>query len=229
MVGQELNKKLSNKGFTLIELLIAMIITLIVMLGLLKGILEYNKFSIRAKMKDRATEIARQFTAYIESLPYVTDGSEIPSILYVNNALWINVFCKECLKDNKNIVICNKNYINCSTDTSSFFETETDFYDIGSPDSSNPLNISSNLRLYPQEGSNICGCRGSNCPVSLPLCTYEGFSGKSIYVGVNMARLISDQGNEIGKAAAVIVWYFEPFTNRFQKITNLVIKGNSQQ
>lgn len=62
--------KLNNKGFTLIELLIGMILVMIVMLGLLRGILEYNKFSIRAKMKDKATEIAQQWSSYIESLLY---------------------------------------------------------------------------------------------------------------------------------------------------------------
>ncbi|WP_059176907.1 type IV pilus modification PilV family protein [Thermodesulfovibrio aggregans] len=193
-----MNKKLSNKGFTLIELLIAMIITLIVMLGLLKGILEYNKFSIRAKMKDRATEIARQFTAYIESLP-----SQDESILYANNSSW--------------------NSVECSATSCNFFETETEFYNIGSPTPSNPIgNLSSNLRLYPSADNPDaqCNCRGSNCPNTLPVCTYEGFSGKRIYVGLNVVKF-----SQTGKAASVMVWYFEPFTNEFKIITNLVIKG----
>lgn len=203
--------RLNNRGFTLIELLIAMIIVLFVMLGLLKGILEYNKFSIRAKMKDRATEIARQFTSYVESLPYPADGSGISSILYANNSSWNNV----------NNVICPTS---CG-----FFETETDFYSIGSPTSSNPIGgLSSQLRLYPSADTAgaRCSCRGDNCPSSsdLPVCTYEGFSGKRIYVAVNVARTVDDYGRETGKAASVMAWYFEPFTNAFKQMTTVVIK-----
>ncbi|GLI54034.1 type IV pilus modification PilV family protein [Thermodesulfovibrio yellowstonii] len=199
--------KLNNKGFTLIELLIAMLIVLIVMLGLLKGILEYNKFSIRAKMKDKATEIAKQSTAYIESLPYVSDGSGVQSILYANNSSWNNVIC---------------NSTSCS-----FFESETDFYNIGSPTGTNPIDgLSSKLRLYPSS-NNVnaqCSCSGSNCPSTLPVCTYEGFSGKKIYLAVNIARIIDDYGRETGKAASVMVWYFEPFTNTLKQMTSVVIK-----
>lgn len=208
MVGQGLN---NNKGFSLLELLIAMVIIIVVMLGLLRGILEYEKFTTRAKMKDKATEIAKQMVAYIESLPYVADNSGVSSILYANNVAWKQVIC---------------------TTTCSFFETETDFYSVGSPSATNPLGISSNLRLSPRDPGNPnepygpeCTCRGSNCPnTNLPLCTYAGFSDKKIYVGVNIASLYSEQGNEIGKAASVMVWYFEPFTNKYQQITNLVIR-----
>uniref|UniRef100_A0A7C4AKA3 Prepilin-type N-terminal cleavage/methylation domain-containing protein n=1 Tax=Thermodesulfovibrio aggregans TaxID=86166 RepID=A0A7C4AKA3_9BACT len=199
--------KLNNKGFTLIELLIAMIIVLIVMLGLLKGILEYNKFSIRAKIKDRATEIARQFSSYIESLPYVEDGSGVQSILYANNSSWNNVIC--------------------SATSCSFFETETDFYSIGSPTLSNPIGgLSSNFRLYPSENTDnaTCSCRGSNCPATLPVCTYQGFSGRRIYSAVNVAKIVDDYGRETGKAVSVMIWYFEPFTNDLKQMTTLVIK-----
>lgn len=199
--------KLNNKGFTLIELLIAMLIVLIVMLGFLRGILEYNKFSVRAKTKDRATEIAKQFTAYIESLPYASDGSGVQSILYVNNSNW--------------------NSITCSSNSCSFFETETDFYDIGSPTVTNPINgLSSNLRLYPSS-DNVnaqCNCAGSNCPTNLPVCTYEGFSGRKIYSAINVARIVDEYGRETGKAVSVMIWYFEPFTNVFKQMTTLVIK-----
>ncbi|MDW7972887.1 MAG: prepilin-type N-terminal cleavage/methylation domain-containing protein [Thermodesulfovibrio sp.] len=199
--------RLDNKGFTLIELLIAMLIVLIVMLGLLRGILEYNKFSIRAKMKDRATEIAKQFTAYVESLPYASDGSGIRSILYANNPSWNNIICVS--------TSCN------------FFETETDFYNIGSPTLTNPIDgLSSNLRLYPSSNNvnSQCICRGMNCPNTLPICTYEGFSGKRVYLAMNVARMIDSYGRETGKATSVLIWYFEPFTNNLKQITSVVIK-----
>ncbi|MDI1471137.1 type II secretion system protein [Thermodesulfovibrio sp. 1176] len=196
----------NNKGFTLIELLVAMIIIITVMLGLLKGIIEYEKFATRAKMKDEATEIAKTMVSYIESLPYASDGSGINSILYANNSDWQNVICAT---------------------TCSFFETEEDFYKAGSPDPSNPTSgININFRLQPSDESSRCACNGNNCPASnaLPHCTYKGFSEKKIYLGVNIARLVNNQGQEIGKAAAVIVYYFEPFTNKYQQITNLVIR-----
>lgn len=198
---------MNNKGFTLIELLIAMIIVLIVMLGLLKGILEYSKFSIRAKMKDRATEIARQITGYIESLPYAGDGSGINSIFYANNSDWNNIIC--------------------SGTSCSFFETQTDFYSPGSPSVNAPIDgLSSSLRLYPSSNTAgaVCSCRGSNCPASLPVCTYEGLSGRRIYAAINVARVVDDYGRETGKAASVIVWYFEPFTDNYQQMVSLVIK-----
>lgn len=174
------------------------------MLGLLRGIIEYEKFTIRAKMKDKATEIAKQMVAYIESLPYVRDDSGVSTILYSNNNSWKNVVC---------------------TTDCPFFSSETDFYSVGSPTLSNPLNTSSNLRLYPTSESSACSCRGTNCPTNLPQCTYEGYSGKKIYVGVNIAT-IRNGGIETGKAAAVMVWYFEPFTNKYQQITNVVIRAS---
>ena len=189
--------RVSNNGFSMIELLIAMIIIIIVMLGLLKGILEYEKFATRAKMKDKATEIAKQMSAYIESLPYVADGSGINSILYANNSEWNNITCG----------------ISCNPDL-----TNPAFYSVGSPNPSNPFSgISSNLRLFPVSGSFTCGCRGSNCPTTLPPCLYPGFAKKDIYLGVNIARLVSEEGGlELGKAVFVLVWYFEPYTNKFQ-------------
>jgi len=228
MVEQGLNKS-NNKGFTLIELLIAMIIVIVVMLGLLKGILEYEKFTTRAKMKDKATEIARQFTSYIENLPYVADYSGIQSILYANNSSWNNVTCKCFQKDSNNKCI---NY-RCTTSPSGtnppeFFETETDFYSIGSPTLSNPIGgLSSNLRLYPSADTNnaTCSCSGSNCPTTLPPCTYQGFSGRRIYSAVNIARMVDESGTqERGKAVSVMVWYFEPFTNELKTMTSVVIK-----
>lgn len=184
-----------------------MIIVLFVMLGLLKGILEYEKFTTRAKMKDKATEIAKQFSSYIESLPYAIDGSGAESILYANNSAWNNV--------------------QCSSTSCSFFETSSDFYSIGSPTLANPVgNLSSNLRLYPSADTvnAQCNCNGNDCPQTLPVCTYEGFSGRKIYVAVNVARLVDDYGRETGKAASVMLWYFEPFTNEFKQMTTLVIK-----
>jgi len=207
MEEQGLNKS-NNKGFTLIELLIAMIIVIIVMLGLLKGILEYEKFTTRAKMKDKASDIARQFSSYIESLPYEKDESGVQSILYANNSLWNNV--------------------TCSSTSCSFFETETNFYNIGSPTLSNPIDgLSSNLRLYPSTDTDnaTCSCAGDNCPATLPVCTYQGYSGRKIYVAVNVARIVN-AGTETGKAASVMVWYFEPFTNELKTMTTLVIKEN---
>jgi len=201
--------KANNKGFTLIELLIAMIIVIIVMLGLLKGILEYEKFTTRAKMKDKASDIAREFSSYIESLPYEEDGSGVQSILYANNSSWNNV--------------------TCSSTSCSFFETQTDFYNIGSPTLSNPIDgLSSNLRLYPSVDTvnATCSCTGDNCPATLPVCTYQGYSGKRIYSAVNVARIVDDFGRETGKAASVMVWYFEPFTNNLKQMTTLVIKEN---
>ena len=209
MEEQGLNKS-NNKGFTLIELLIAIIIVIFVMLGLLKGILEYEKFTTRAKMKDKASDIARQFSSYIESLPYVDDVkiSSTPSILYANNSSWNNV--------------------TCSSTSCSFFETETNFYNIGSPTLSNPIDVSPNLRLYPSVDTvnATCSCAGDNCPAMLPVCTYQGYSGRRIYSAVNVARIVDDFGRETGKAASVMVWYFEPFTNNLKQITTVVIKEN---
>lgn len=201
----ELNKKYSENGFTLLELLIAMIIMSIALIGLLRGIIEYNKFTIQAKMKDRATEVLKSLTGYIEALPYVQDGSGVDSILYANNENWKNTTC-----DHNSCTIV---------------ESE-EFYNIGTLNYSNPVDgISENLRLYPETDqiTPTCACRGERCPSSLPPCVYEGVAGKRIYAGVNVARVVIS-GKEQGKIAAVIVWYFEPFTNKYQQLSSVVIK-----
>lgn len=205
MEGQELNKNNKNSGFTILELLIAMIIVSIAIIGLLRGISEYNKFAIRAKMKDRAVEVLRNITGYIESLPYAEDGSDIDSILYANNDTWKSVTCDHAS--------CN-------------ILQDEEFYNVGLLNYTNPVEgISENLRLYPdtEQITPNCACRGVHCPSSLPACVYEGFAGKRIYAGVNIARIVTS-GSEQGKIAAVIVWYFEPFTNRYQQFSSVVIK-----
>ncbi|WP_460175918.1 type IV pilus modification PilV family protein [Thermodesulfovibrio hydrogeniphilus] len=207
----------NSRGFTLIELIVAIVIMMVIMLGLLKGILEYNKFTIRAKMKDRATEIAKTFSAELERMPYVRDESGTPSIFYANNSYWNNVTCStSCSFENHN----------------SDGDSVLDFYDPynGSGNVSNPLGNLNNLRLLPSSnvaGAN-CSCNGNHCPSSssLPVCTYEGFSGRRIYAGVNIARIIDAYGRESGKAASVVVWYFEPFTDRLQQINTIVFKEN---
>lgn len=192
MEEQGLSKNFkNNSGFTLLELLIAMIIVSVALLGLLRGIVEYNKFAIRAKMKDRATEIAKNFASYIESLPYVEDGNG-PSILYANNSNWRNITCDSTSCD----IITDEN----------FYSTD-------------------NLRLYPdsRNADMQCLCRGPNCPTNLPVCIYEGFSNKRVYAGINVARIV-ESGSEVGKVVSVIVWYTEPFTNKEQKISTVIIK-----
>lgn len=205
MEGQGLNKNNKNSGFTILELLIAMIIVSIALIGLLRGIIEYNKFTTKAKMKDRAVEVLRTITGYIESLPYAEDGSGRDSILYANNDSWKNVTCDH---------------------TSCNILQDEDFYNLGLLNYTNPVEgISENLRLYPEtdEITPSCACRGNHCPANRPACVYEGFAGKRIYAGVNIARIVTT-GSEQGKIAAVIVWYFEPFTNRYQQFSSVVIK-----
>ncbi len=205
----------NNRGFTLIELTVAILIMMVIMLGLLKGVLEYSKFSTRAKMKDRATEIARTFSAELERMPYVRDGSGTPSIFYANNSFWNDVTCATS---------CSFENVNSDGDA------VLDFYDPynGAGNVSTPLDNLNNLRLSPggDVAGTTCSCSGNNCPSSLPVCTYEGFSDRRIYAGVNISRIIDDSGRETGKAASVIVWYFEPFTDKLQQINTIIFKEN---
>lgn len=206
----------NKKGFTLIELLVAILIMMVIMLGLLKGVLEYSKFAVRTKMKDRATEIARTLSAELERMSYAKDGSGTPSIFYSVNSSWNNATCTStCTFENDN------------TDG----DEVLDFYDpySGAGNVSNPLdNLNSNLRLYPSDNSvnSTCLCSGSFCPGNLPVCTYEGFSDRRIYAGVNTARIIDGQGRETGKVASIIVWYYEPFTDKLKQINTVIFKEN---
>ena len=207
---------LNKKGFTLIELLIAILIMMVIMLGLLKGILEYSKFALRAKMKDRATEITRTLSAELERMPYVKDGSGTPSIFYSVNSSWNNSTCSTtCTFENDN----------------SDGDEVLDFYDpySGTGNVSNPLdNLNTYFRLSPRNNSvnSTCLCSGNNCPDTLPVCTYEGYLDRRIYVGVNTARIIDGYGRETGKAASIIVWYYEPFTDKLKQINTVIFKEN---
>lgn len=211
MVGLGFNKK----GFTLIELLIAILILMVILLGLLRGIIEYSRYTIRVKMKDRAVEIARTLSADLERMPYAKDESGTPSVFYSNNNNWNNSTCTN---------VCS--FENQNADGDDFI----DFYDPynGLGNFSLPLANLNNMRLMPSsDGVNsLCQCNGNNCPTNLPVCTYEGFSDRRIYAGINVARIIDESGRETGKVAAVIVWYFEPFTNRLQIMNTIVVKDN---
>lgn len=208
--------KLNEKGFTLIELLIATLIMLIVSLGILRGIFEYEKFSIRGKIKNLSTQILEQMTTEIAKTPYPANNQQ--SLLY--STTWTNSKCDNNCENKTNC--CD--FENDDSDGDGL----PDFYDpySGEGDLLHPLSgLSSDLRLYPSSDTpdSKCSCVGSNCPSTndLPSCTFKGYSGRNIYVAVNVA----DVKDPEVKAASVIVWYFEPFTNKFQHISSVVFRS----
>jgi len=218
----ELNK-LDNKGFTLIELLVAILIILVASLGLMKGILEYEKFSIRGKMKTQATQILENMISEIAKYSYPANNTQ--SILHANH--WTNQYCN----DNNCTDCCDFENDNVDNDDI------PDFYDpyTGEPNYNNPLsNLNPNFRLKPSgnDPESICSCIGSNCPsTNLPLCTYKGYSGRNIYAAVNVAE-IKDSDNPSrakGRFASVVVWYFEPFTNKLQHMSAVIFKSVQEE
>ncbi|MDW7973219.1 MAG: prepilin-type N-terminal cleavage/methylation domain-containing protein [Thermodesulfovibrio sp.] len=212
---------MNNRGFSLIELLIALLIILIASLGVIKGILEYEKFSIRGKMKAQATQILEQTVSEIAKYPY--PGENAQSILHPY--YWINQICNE---DCTGITNCCS-FENIDADDDGI----PDFYDpyTGTPDLANPFsNLNPYLRLKPSStaAGSMCSCSGINCPNSgLPDCVYQSYARRNIYVAVNVAEIISPDTPSLkkGRYASVIVWYFEPFTDKLQQMSAVVFKS----
>lgn len=213
MAGLKLSR-FNNKGFTLIELLVATLIILVASLGLIKGIIEYEKFSTRGKMKARATQILENMVSEIAKYPYPDNNN--PSILY--SYYWTDGSCNENCTDSSNCCY----FENDDSDNDGI----PDFYDpyTGEPGIYTPLaNLNSSFRLKPASDTpeSVCICVGDNCPnTNLPLCVYSGYSGRNIYAAVNVAEITAE-----GRFASVVVWYFEPFTDKLQQMSAVIFKS----
>ncbi|MEM3448843.1 MAG: hypothetical protein QXP38_08205 [Nitrososphaerota archaeon] len=189
------------------ELMIATLLMVLFAAGLMRGVLEYNKFAMRSNMKNRAVQISRSIENYLEK--------ELRDNLEPNVETWKKVKIA-CASDDPQP---------CFDLASIQSDNAEGFFYIGSPDFQNQIDhLSSRLKLYPSANGNTCECRGDKCPAALPQCVYTE-QGIKFYVAVNVAKLVGvyQDVQELGKVAGIVIWYFEPFTKKLQKVTTLVV------
>lgn len=210
--------KLNSKGFTIIELLIAMLFLMFVMIGFLRGVSTYIQFSLDARMKDTASKAIRDWSGYLESLPY--NASLISPDPYPNSSNnWGNASI-ECYDQNN----CTSFKITAE-DTNSDGDNISDFYD---PYNGN--NYSDYFKNHPLDTADwlLIGpkphplCDDPNIQYNCPPRQYS-IGNRRIYVGITVARLIQ-KNNEIGKAFGITAWYFSPIDNRYKYVSTTLIK-----
>lgn len=202
--------KLNSKGFTIIELLIAMLFLMFVMIGFLRGVLTYIQFSLDARMKDTASKAIRDWSGYLESLPY--NASLISPDPYPNSSNnWGNASI-ECYDQNN----CTSFKITAE-DTNSDGDNISDFYD---PYNGN--NYSDYFKNHPLDTADWL-LIGPNTPCNSCPPTQYSIGSRNIYTGITIARLIQ-QNNEIGKAFGITAWYFSPIDNRYKYVSTTLIK-----
>jgi len=209
----------NKKGYTLIELLVASIIIILISIGFMRGILFYIDYSLSQKMKDKATEVSKNFSQYIDKLSY-NDLLISPSG-YRNS--WNQA---QCQNDN------NCTFENTDNDSDNI----PDFYDPykGNNDDfkSNPYDTGSWLRLKPQSSSDTCSCDLGNCPSSLPDCKFSIKSDTNnqvfnIYLAMTVAMIVNSNNQEIGKAIGITVWYFDKISGKYKDIRTVIFKNKS--
>ncbi len=186
-----------SKGFTIIELLIAMLLLMFVMIGFLGSLLNYIKFSLDARMKDTASKAIRDWSGYLESLPYNA------TLISPSTYTWDNASCD--LSGNCTFEV-----------TDSDGDGIPDFYDPYSGNNSSfsgsPTSTAGWLLISP---TTVC----SPCP----LRQYT-LGRRRVYVGITIARL-RPQGKETGKAFGITAWYFSPIDGRYKYASTTLIKG----
>jgi len=186
-----------NRGFTLIELLVAMIILMIVMIGFLTGILNYIKYSLDTRMKGVMDKLVKDWSGYLDSVPYSSFNSTSPSF---------------------GDATCDFSTNRCSFEnTDSDGDNIPDFYDPynGNNNSFKDNYTSTASWLYISPSNNPLG--SSSPPTSYAM------GGRRVFVGITVANVVIG-GREIGKAFGITSWYFSPMNGNYKYESTLLIK-----
>jgi prepilin-type N-terminal cleavage/methylation domain-containing protein len=191
-----------NKGFSLIELLIAMLILMFVMMGFLAGLIKYIQFSMDARMKDLMDKAVKDWSGYLESLPY--NASCSPVAYSFGNA------------------VCDLTTNQCSFESrDNDGDGIPDFYDPYSGNNnsyySNPLGTASWLWVGPTTVN-------LTCVSYIHPTTYTLVGRRSVYTAITVATITAAGGAEMGRAYGITAWYFSPIDRRYKYESSLLIK-----
>ncbi len=212
---------MNERGFTLVELLVAFVLLMLIMTGFLSALLSYMTARAKLEVKKRASEQLNFVSNF-----FVTAGEDAVKAIQTKFA------DSQCQKDtSSNATLCTFEYSNITT--KSLLDTDNDgiadFYDPynGNNDSShtNPTAVATaRLSVYPSSSGSGCTVSSSGS-VSLPFqCTVQKGSW-NIYTAVTSSKVIYQSGNgTVGRAYGIIVWYFEPFTNKYLFQKSLIFR-----
>ncbi|SNZ12202.1 prepilin-type N-terminal cleavage/methylation domain-containing protein [Hydrogenobacter hydrogenophilus] len=191
-----------NKGFSLIELLIAMLILMFVMIGFLAGLIKYIQFSIDARMKDLMDKAVKDWSGYLESLPYNASCSPVG---YSFGSAVCDLSTNQC------------SFENIDSDGDGI----PDFYDPYSGNNNNyssaPLSTASWLWVGPTIANLTC----NNYPHPT---TYSLVGNRRVYTALTVATITATGGAEMGRAYGITAWYFSPIDRRYKYESSLLIK-----
>lgn len=192
-----------NKGFGLIELLIAMLILMFVMMGFLVGLIKYMQFSLDARMKGLMDKAVKDWSGYLESLPYNAPCSPVGYS-----------FGSASCDLTTNPIRCS--FENANSDGDGI----PDFYDPYSGDNNSysdaPLSTAGWLWVGPTTASLTCSGSYTH-PTTYTL------AGRSVYTAITVATLTSG-GAQMGRAYGITAWYFSPIDGRYKYQSSILIK-----
>lgn len=186
-----------SRGFTIIELLIAMLILMFVMIGFLGGLLNYMRFALDAKMKDVMDKAVKDWTGYLDSMPY-------NSSLFNASSTFGNASCDPV------------------TNQCSFENVDSD--GDGIPDFYDPYNGNNNS--FWNNPTNTANWMWISPPYSIsgsPPTVYTVAGKRYVYTAVTMATLTAS-GKETGRAFGITSWYFSPVSRQYKYESSLLIK-----
>ncbi len=191
-----------NKGFSLIELLIAMLILMFVMIGFLAGLIKYIQFSMDARMKDLMDKAVKDWSGYLESIPYNATCSPVG---YSFGSAVCDISTNQC------------SFENIDNDGDGI----PDFYDPYSGNNNNyksaPMSTASWLWVGPTVATLTC--------ISYThLTKYSLVGNRTVYTALTVATITTAGGGEIGRAYGITAWYFSPINGRYKYESSLIIK-----
>lgn len=192
-----------NKGFSLIELLIAMLILMFVMIGFLAGLIKYIQFSMDARMKDLMDKAVKDWSGFLDSLPY--NASCLASPGYSFGSVVCNLTTSQCGFENRD----------------SDGDGIPDFYDPYSGNNNNyssvPLSTASWLWVGPTTANLTCSSY-------IHPTTYSLVGNRRVYTSLTVATITATGGTEMGRAYGITAWYFSPIDRRYKYESTLLIK-----
>ena len=220
--------KSGEKGFTLIELLVAFVILLIVLNGFMYGLAVYLDYELRTRVKNEASRMLKDITGYFEGISYDF------ALQYSVPATFDGKKCVSVTDPGPpptTVDLCEFEYSNPATFTILDNDSDgiPDFFDPYNGNNSafkaNPRAVAPWLTIYPGTSGNACTINTAGAgTATVNFNCVKSVAGREIYAGATISRIIDDYGRELGRAFGVIVWYYEPKTDRFTSVKSLVFK-----
>jgi len=192
------------------------------------GLAVYLDYELKTRVKNEASRMLKDITGYLEGISY--DFSlqfAVPSTFDGKKCVLVT----DPGPPPKDVNLCEFEY----SDPINFVILDNDsdgipdFFDPYNGDNktflANPRTVAPWLSIYPSTTGNACTVSVAGTGTgTVNFDCVRRVAGKDLYAGVTVSRIVDDYGRELGRAFGVIVWYFEPRTDKYISMKSIVFK-----